>query len=307
MFLPEQLVLHIDEYTKQKQENNTYEVQEAKKWTISIEEYRAQNEMMSKGNESRDKEFNTRVNLPENQQINEENLAVGGKPDDPMRLGESITQIVGEDNIREQQEEYKRIQRENKRRKSEDFEVIGGGLMMNHIEDTYVFVSPYSTISSQLQDNPTSALNRPNEGQQFSLPSNPHQSQNQAPSSQGHIYANINNPDPGQHHSPSVHHHDPSSSQQRSGDPGSSSQRPVGDMDHALSRFTIGTMVQVRSQTGVPIHGMIQWIGTLPDHNGLYAGVELVSNRNFVRYKCMYVVFSEVQSANYNNFILTCM
>ena len=42
LYLPELLVLHIDEYTKQKQENNTREAKEAKKWGMSVEEYRAQ-------------------------------------------------------------------------------------------------------------------------------------------------------------------------------------------------------------------------------------------------------------------------
>ena len=56
VFLPEQLVLHIDEYTKQKQKDNTYEVREAKKWGMSVEEYRAQKEMLSKGNEKSDKQ-----------------------------------------------------------------------------------------------------------------------------------------------------------------------------------------------------------------------------------------------------------
>ena len=279
VFLPELLVLHIDEYTKQKQENNTTEVKEAKKWDLSVEEYRAQKEMLSKGNEGRDKDHKTRVDFPDNQHNIEEKCTTGGKPEDSfpaMGPGDSVTQVLGEDTIRLQREEYERVQREHKRRYSEDIEVIEGGFRMNEVEDSYVDISPYPAISSQSPDN------RHNEGQQFSLPSKPHQSQNPSPSSQGHIYANINNPDPGKRHSPSVHHHDPSSSQQRSGDPGSSSQRPVGDMDHALSRFTIGTMVQVRSQTGVPIPGIIQWIGTLPDHNGVYGGVELVSNRNVV-------------------------
>ena len=276
VFLPELLVLHIDEYTKQKQENNTTEVKEAKKWGMSVEELRAQKEMMSKGNEERDKDHKTRVNFHDNQHNIEEKCTTGGKPEDlfpPMGPGDSVMQVLGEDTIRLQQEEYERFQREHKRRHSEDIEVIEGGFRMNQVEDSYVDISPYPAISSQSPDN------RPNEGQQFSLPSNPHQSQNPSPSSQGHIYANINNPDPVHRHSPSVNHRDSYSSQQHSGDPGSSSQHPVGGMDHALSRFTIGTMVQVRSQTGVPIHGIIQWIGTLPDHNGVYGGVELVSNR----------------------------
>ena len=56
VFLPELLVLHVDEYTKQKQENNTFEVQEAQKWGLSVEGYRAQEEITSKGNEKSDKQ-----------------------------------------------------------------------------------------------------------------------------------------------------------------------------------------------------------------------------------------------------------
>ena len=125
LFLPEQLVLHIDEYTKQKQEDNTYEVQEAKKWGLSVEEYRAQKKMLLKRNEEKNKDHDNKPILPENQ---EDCLAVGGKRDDsitPMRPGDSIEQVLGEDTIRLQREEYERIQREQIRRHSlEDYEVI---------------------------------------------------------------------------------------------------------------------------------------------------------------------------------------
>ena len=125
MYLPEQLVLHIDEYTKQKQENNTYEVREAQKWGLSVEEYRTQKEMLSKMNEEKNKDHDNRPILPENQ---EEHLAVGGKRDDsitPMRPGDSIKQVLGEDEIRLQRKEYERIQRERKKKHSlEDYEVI---------------------------------------------------------------------------------------------------------------------------------------------------------------------------------------
>ena len=171
MYLPEQLVLHIDEYAKQKQENNIFEVKEAQKWNLSVEEYRAQVEMLSKSNEERDKDHKTRVDLP----YNEENLAVGEEPGDsfpPIRPGESVEQRLGVDEMQKQQMEYERIQKEHQRRHSEDFQVIGGEFENKEVEDSYIDVSLYLSISSQLQD---SAHIRPNEGQDqpVSLPSNP--------------------------------------------------------------------------------------------------------------------------------------
>ena len=82
LFLPEQLVLHIDEYIKQKQKDNTYEVREAQKWGLSVEEYRAQEEMLSKRNEEKNKDHNNRPIILDNQQHDEENLTVGGGPGD---------------------------------------------------------------------------------------------------------------------------------------------------------------------------------------------------------------------------------
>ena len=127
LFLPEQLVLHIDEYTKQKQEDNTYEVQEAKKWGLSVEEYRAQEEMLSKINEERDKDHDGRLILLDKQQ-NEEHLAAGGGSFLPMGPRHSVGEIL-EDKIRLQREEYERI---HKRKHSlQDYEVIEGGAWMN--------------------------------------------------------------------------------------------------------------------------------------------------------------------------------
>ena len=43
------------------------------------------------------------------------------------------------------------------------------------------------------------------------------------------------------------------------------------------NEFTVGTMVEVQMEKGPPMYGIIQWIGSLPGFDGLYAGVELVS------------------------------
>ena len=42
LYLPEPLVLSADEYAKQRQEEGIFEAKEAKKWGVSIDEYREQ-------------------------------------------------------------------------------------------------------------------------------------------------------------------------------------------------------------------------------------------------------------------------
>ena len=151
MYLPEQLVLHIDEYTKQKQENNTREVQEVQKWGLSVEEYRAQNKMLSKSNEEKNKDHENRPIIPDiadNQQNDEEKLAGGGSDDSflPMGPGDSVREILGKDKVQLQREEYEGIQREHKRKHSlEDsmYEVIERGF-----KEVLVFHHPFSFHSS---------------------------------------------------------------------------------------------------------------------------------------------------------------
>ena len=82
VYLPEQLVLHIDEYTKQKQEDNTYEVQEAKKWGLSVEEYRLQKELLEKAKRDHDAQLKKEQN----------DIAVVG--DDSLGQGQTDTQML---------------------------------------------------------------------------------------------------------------------------------------------------------------------------------------------------------------------
>ena len=44
------------------------------------------------------------------------------------------------------------------------------------------------------------------------------------------------------------------------------------------SQFAVGSMVSVPTKRGDPLHGVVMWIGTLPDFPGVVAGVELVSS-----------------------------
>ena len=146
---------------------------------------------------------------------------------------------------------------------------------MKEVEDSYIDVSPYPTISSQPQDN---AHIRPDEVQ------------NQPTSLPSPIYQNIprsgtplqRNPDSG-HFSPhSQHRHgngDQSQVHQHH-----VSQHQVSNLDQIFSGFAIGTMVQMTSRGGAPIRGVIKWIGTVPHYQGYVAGVELVSNIQIYNY-----------------------
>ncbi len=42
------------------------------------------------------------------------------------------------------------------------------------------------------------------------------------------------------------------------------------------SLFTVGTMVDVQMMDAPPVHGIIKWMGTLPNYEGYYGGIELV-------------------------------
>ena len=105
------------------------------------------------------------------------------------------------------------------------------------------------------------------------------------------------------HHSPSLPSHlntdrvtrdtsrDPSPSSQRRGSTQSASSFGPDPTSYEGERatprhpsvpsdpdeFTVGTMVEVQMERGPPMYGIIQWIGTLPQFEGYYAGVELVS------------------------------
>ena len=85
VFLPEQQVLHIDEYDKKEQKDDTFSV-----------EYRThQKEVFLRDNEDSNKDHKTRMNLPDK---HEENVPTRGKLDDSFKPGNSVAQILGENN-----------------------------------------------------------------------------------------------------------------------------------------------------------------------------------------------------------------
>ena len=61
LFLPEALVVHTDQYDKQKREDDSHEAQEARKWGLSVEEYRKQKEMIRVPQKGKHKEIDERI------------------------------------------------------------------------------------------------------------------------------------------------------------------------------------------------------------------------------------------------------
>ena len=62
----------VEEYTEQKKQDNTDERLEAKKWGVSVDEWKLQEELLSKGNKKRDETQICEIplNAPDNKQVN---------------------------------------------------------------------------------------------------------------------------------------------------------------------------------------------------------------------------------------------
>ena len=116
------MVLKAEEYAKQKQEDSTFEAQEAKEWGMSVDEYREQMEMMRKAEDGKEKELDGRANQnpksEEQQTRNEEGRAAGTGDylqDDPLPLlgpDESVHQAFSKERIEQERETPEKIKRE---------------------------------------------------------------------------------------------------------------------------------------------------------------------------------------------------
>ena len=157
IYLPEQLVFYAKDYTKQQQIDNQQEMKIAKEFGLSVEEYRAQQELIDQANRARDMEHRTRIDL------------------------------AFEDE-----------------------------------EPTHTYSNSPGTVQKSSYF-PTPSERAP----YYSLPSSPTSSS------------------------------------------GSPTQDP--------SQFAIGSMVHIPTQRGEGLCGLVMWIGTLPEIDGVIAGVELVS------------------------------
>ena len=114
------MVVKAEEYAKQKQEDNTFKALEAKKWGMSVDEYREQKEMMRKAEDEKEKDDMTNSNpKPEEQQPrNKEGGAAGTGDylqDDPLPLlrpDESVRQAFLKERIEQEREILEKLKRE---------------------------------------------------------------------------------------------------------------------------------------------------------------------------------------------------
>ena len=286
------MVLKVEEYAEQKQENNTFEAWEAKRWGMSVDEYREQMEMMRKAEDGKEKDDRTNSNpKPEEQQTRNEEGGIAGTgdylQDDPLTLlgpDECVRQAFPNERIEQEREELEKMKRERdfKRQHSWDQEhnQVIEGVKCSEIEDDYVNVSTHYGVSSQysadqqpsapdrLREEHSASTTSPSMGRKHDGTSHPpHYHPNEGPPNYSPQYDHGNN-----RYQPGAHQPQELSLYPSGGDPA----QPAAPNDP--SNFTLGTLVQIESHEGRPLYGTIRWMGALPGYDGYYAGVELVSS-----------------------------
>ena len=265
LFLPEELgfVLNANDYAKQKQEDNALqlEAEEAKKYGLSLEEYRSQKAMKDKEQEKSHHRQQTRM------EWEEEGGSAGvgniANEKNENELTESMMHIqTGQPLSDQRRQEEERLYEAAKQRNQHDdhdrsdFEVIKGGEVSN-VDNNYLHVGSYYAAP---QDSDNHQLHANCEDLRFPESSSPKVYYNYSiPSSR--------NAEPPQ---PPVNLPPPND------------LPPPPDPHH---QFTIGSMVRVNVQKGGPLYGVLQWVGTVPGITGAVAGVELVSDYE----KCAYL------------------
>ena len=242
LFLPEELgiVLHVDEYAKQQQEANAlkWETEEAKKYGLSLEEYRSWNEYLEKAN--KDKKTHHPKKAVGGQE--EERAAAGvgalGKNDDSEKdkMSESMIHIqtgepLSEERRQKQERLYELARQQSQHGGSNQtgYEVIGGG-GTNNVENNFVKVDPYHTVSQYSDDHgPQHNIKPVPEGlQRPSLKSyREEEGYNSLPSTDSK-YPQGRSPDPLAGHHDDHHHRYPPGGSSDWYPPGSSDRYPPG-------------------------------------------------------------------------------
>ena len=303
MFVPEGLVVHVEQYIEQKrkEEETKYEKHIADTYGLSLEEYRAQKEMLDEANKKRDKVHDNKepVTAPDPPIETEEHYVAGdfeetiklvstGRPvsEDRVEKQRKALEKFGEQKREqnfcdEQKKLFDKIAEQNKKETSQSsddsYHVVEGGLGEREVENS--FLELYTKNSSQSTGNGASVRsghhqeplyqNIPRNGVRHDSPELGRKTSNQSPMTR-------------QRSTPvDVHGHSslPSISQQHY----SSNVPPPINEQH----FTIGSMVVIPTKYGEPLRGVIMWIGTVPGKPGLIAGVELVSKYILVIYYCL--------------------
>ena len=115
LYLPEALVLHTEEYDKQKEEENTFEALEAKKWGISVDEYREQKDMMEKAKTDQiEKKFDRTLKRQHTRNEEDENAYEQQDYSPLLEPGQLLLSPQYPNQNKEEREEVVRIHRTNK-------------------------------------------------------------------------------------------------------------------------------------------------------------------------------------------------
>ena len=273
LFLPEELglVLHANDYAMQKQKDHAlqWEAEEAKKYGLSLEEYRSQKEYLEKANRDKEREKEKSHNQQAGMELEEEGGSAGvgniANRKNENEFTESMMHIqTGQplSNQRRQEEEraYEAAKQRNQHDDHDrsDFEFIKGGEVSN-VDDNYLHVGSYYAAP---QDSDNHQLRAIHEGRRFPESSSPKAHHNSE--MEGKDYRSL----------PSSHNAEPPH-------PPSANLPPPNDLPPSPDphhQFTIGSMVCVNVQKGEPLYGVLQWVGPVPDFTGAIAGVELVSD-----------------------------
>ena len=247
-----------------------------------MEEYRTQQEILEQANKSRgmDHEGRRQEYIPPDPPIGDEEVLAAGKG----KLDQSIY-ILGtgqpfpEERIeceRQALEEFKWEQggQHHHEEITHDYQVIKEGwLEEKEVEGSFLEISQFT--SSQLSGNGVSTDRKQTSQEPSTIPLY----QNLVPTQTSGKTNFFNSTSPKLNNPPGRAEKCPSPSE-RLPNLSLSSQLTYssGPPPQDPSQFAIGSMVYLPTQRGEGLHGVIMWIGTLPEIDGLVAGVELVSS-----------------------------
>uniref|UniRef100_A0A1X7TEA6 ubiquitinyl hydrolase 1 n=1 Tax=Amphimedon queenslandica TaxID=400682 RepID=A0A1X7TEA6_AMPQE len=327
LFLPEEygVVLRVEEYAKQRQEANAdkWETEIAKKYGLSLEEYRSQTEYMEKAKLA-NKEQDNHSRKTGGGQEEEGAAGVGtfkNNKSEKDKISESMMHIesgepLSEERRQQEEQAYELARQQSQHGDSDQSEyAVIKGLEVKPVDNNYLNVD----IPERQQDinpipedlrKPSPKAHHEEEGYK-SLSSNdtPHQRspnlrRSPDPPAAGYHLGQFRDRDySNRPHDPSYDHgrndlHDPPRNPDRHSDlerhrdlphdshhpPPPDPGNPSGDPPPDPHRqFTIGSMVYIDMQRGDPLYGVVKWIGTVPDFNGAIAGVEMASDHAYVQ------------------------
>ena len=265
VYLPEQMVLHVNEYELQQQKQNEYETKLAKEYGLSVEEYRAQKDLLHEANKTINTDHDKRIGHDKNldrippdpplADQNEEGITaatrvpVGG---DCRQMEESVYLIKSGQPVnpnrveleRQALKEYKEQRDPTIQHKSKESLVTGGD--HRKIKDSVYLLQTGQPFSDERIEWERKCLNK------FKGEQREHQHEDfqviEAQVEQTEVEGSYIK----------VSHHIFS--------------------QHLGNGASVGSRGYLDTQRGDPIHGVVKWIGTLPGLPGLIAGVELVSH-----------------------------